>query len=181
MSSTGDAKKNLFSASIQNWPWPEGSSRVPCLQWCPGCCCLGAIPASKLAELSYRTSRFWIQDLPLTELENSELFGKIRTFSRPFFHISQQALVLQLRCAPVLGEPCSNWDVLRFSNLGVLRFLENHALVLGELCTGSRRTVLQLRCAPVLQIFGLCVWSRKYLCLYAGSQGRILWESAASQ
>ena len=54
---------------------------------------------------------------------------------------------LQLRCAPVLGEPCS----------------------------GSRRTVLQLRYAPVLQIFGLHVWSWKCLYLYAGSQGRILW------
>merc|ERR1712212_1083820 len=82
--------------------------------------------------------------------------------------------------ALVLGEPCSgSWRT-------VLWFLENRALVLGEPCSGSRRTVLwfsvlQLRYAPVLQIFGLRVWSRKYLYFYAGSQGRILWESAASQ
>ena len=43
---------------------------------------------------------------------------------------------------------------------------------------GARRTlkrwktfslVLQLRCSPVLQIFGLRVWSQKYLYLYAGT------------
>ena len=40
------------------------------------------------------------------------------------------------------GKDGKHGDVLRFSNLGVLRFSENRALVLGEPCSGSRRTVL---------------------------------------
>merc|ERR1712055_1175472 len=100
---------------------------------------------------------------------------------------SETVLWFSENCALVLGEPCSGSrrTVLWFSET-VLWFSENRALVLRDPCFGSRRTVLwfsvlQLRYAPVLQIFGLRVWSRKYLYLYAGSQGRILWESAASQ
>ena len=106
----------------------------------------------------------------LEHVENMEMFSCSPT----------GALWFSEKRAPVLGELCSG------SRRTVLWFSENHALVLGEPCSGSRRTVLwfsvlQLRYAPVLQIFGLRVWSRKYLYLYAGSQGRILWESAASQ
>ena len=38
-----------------------------------------------------------------------------------------------------------HWGVLRFSNLGALWFLENCALVLGEPCSGSWRTVLNFK------------------------------------
>ena len=54
--------------------------------------------------------------------------------------------VLQLRCALVLGEPCSG------SQRTVLWFSENRALVLGEPCSGSQRTVFWFseNRAPVL-------------------------------
>merc|ERR1712212_175124 len=99
---------------------------------------------------------------------------------RTVIWFSETVLWFSENRALVLGELCSG------SRRTVLWFSENRALVLGEPCSGSRRTVLwfsvlQLRYAPVLQIFGLRVWSRKYLYLYAGSQGRVLWESAASQ
>ena len=58
--------------------------------------------------------------------------------------------VLQLRCALVLGEPCSG------SRRTVLWFSENRAPVLGEPCSGSWRTVLRFseNCSPTEMFSG---------------------------
>ena len=82
--------------------------------------------------------------------------------------------VLQLRCALVLGEPCSG------SRRTVLWLLENCALVLGEPCSGSGRTVLRFSENGALVLGEPCSGSRRTVHWFSENRALVLGEPCSS-